>query len=235
MDWNKFKNKFHRSWHSYVKPFIESEKCDKIYNFLRSRKKEITPKSILTFRAFQTNLDNIKCVILLDEPYHTKYQDVHYADGVPLSCEYVERMHHNLETFYNTMEHDFYGLNLHIIKEFDLNFYISQGVLFISSSLTTEINNPGAHKDLWVPFISVLIQDIFIKRKIPIIFGGVNVYNQYSHLIDESFPHFIIKESISDCCRNGIWTTNNAFSNLNKYLYDNNQDEIMWVNMDVPF
>ncbi len=48
MEWNKFKDKFHESWHAKMRPFIESEECDKIYAFLKSeskRGKTIAPLS----------------------------------------------------------------------------------------------------------------------------------------------------------------------------------------------
>ena len=35
MDWNKFSHQFDESWHNIIKPFIESEECNKIYAFLK--------------------------------------------------------------------------------------------------------------------------------------------------------------------------------------------------------
>ena len=36
MQFEKFKNLFHESWHDKMRPFIESEECDDIYKFLKS-------------------------------------------------------------------------------------------------------------------------------------------------------------------------------------------------------
>lgn len=236
MDWNKFSNKFHKSWHSYIKPFIESKECDKIYMYLKSSKKEIAPKSSLTFRAFERPLQTIKCVVLLEEPYSDKQHDLQYADGIPLSCEFVDKIHPQLDAFYNAMEKEFYDLNLNMIKQMNLDFYINQGVLFLSSSLTTEIGSPGKHKRLWEPFIKHLITNIFIKNRIPIIFCGEQVYEQYKWEMTPIYPYILIKQPISEAKIGIPWNTDGAFTKLNKYLYEKTDyEEIMWVNMDVPF
>jgi len=53
MIWDNFKDSFHESWHDKMRPFIESEECDKIYAFLKSesgRGKIIAPISSNVFR-----------------------------------------------------------------------------------------------------------------------------------------------------------------------------------------
>jgi len=56
MNWDKFKEQFHESWHIKMRPFIESSACDKIYEFLKKeskRGKKIAPLSHNVFRAFK--------------------------------------------------------------------------------------------------------------------------------------------------------------------------------------
>ena len=238
MNWNNFKFKFHKSWHSSIKKFIESENCNNIYMFLKNQKeKEIAPKSNLTFRAFETPLNNIKCVLFFEEPFNEKLYEKQYADGIALSCEFVEKIHSNLIGFYTAMEKEFYEMNLNIIKNLDLNFYKSQGVMFLNSSLTVEINNPGSHKGLWVDFNSYLIKNVFNKRKIPMIFCGEDVFKEYKHLLSkDDSVYFVIKQSLMKTPIGIPWNTENKFTELNNYLWNNtNSQEIMWVNQDVPF
>lgn len=236
MEWDKFKNKFHKSWHASVKPFIVSKECNNIYTFLKKQKGEIAPKSTLTFRPFEMPLKDVKVVVLLDEPYSDKQNDLQYSDGIPLSCEFVDKIHPQLNAFYNAMEKEFYDLNLNMIKQMDLNFYISQGVLFLSSSLTTEIGSPGKHRRLWEPFIKYLIKKVFMKRRIPIIFCGDLVHEQYRSIMEPIYPYFLIKQPISECGVGVPWNTDNAFTRLEKYIWNNTElTEIQWVNHDVPF
>lgn len=237
MDWKFFENKFHKTWHSFVKKWIESNECNKVYTFLKSQKgKEIAPKSTFTFRSFKQPLTNVKVVVYLEEPYCEKYNENYFADGIPLSCEYVDKMHPQLNEFYNAMEREFYDLNLNTIKEKDLTYLTNQGVLFLSSSLTVEINKPKSHKGLWISFNKFLIQNVFNKKQIPIIFCGKNVYEEYKSVMDPIFPYYMIEESLNDWKPMTKWNTNGKFLKLNEYLWnDTDKDDIMWVKQDVPF
>ena len=236
MNWEKFKDKFHISWHTSVKKFIESNECNKIYAFLKKQTGESAPKSHLTFRPFTMPLKDVKVVIIFEEPYSEKHNDTQYADGIPLSCDYVDRMHPQLDAFYNAMEKEFYDLNLHTIKEKNLDFYISRGVLFLNSSFTTEIDSPGKHKGLWVPFMKHLIKNVFTKHDIPIIFCGWEVQREYKSVLDPIYPWFIIQQPISKTSIGTPWSTENVFTKLNDYLWnETNEEDIMWVNQEVPF
>ena len=56
MKWDLFRDQFHESWHSKMQPFIESEECDKIYEYLKTegkRGKKIAPSSSVTYRCFK--------------------------------------------------------------------------------------------------------------------------------------------------------------------------------------
>jgi len=68
MDFEKFKEHFHESWHAKIKPFIESNECDAIYKYLKSesqRGKKIAPLSQHVYRCFfETPLTDVKLVIL---------------------------------------------------------------------------------------------------------------------------------------------------------------------------
>lgn len=236
MDWNKFKDKFHKSWHTSVKKFVESNECNKIYNFLKKQEGEIAPKSHLTFRPFNIPLKDVKVVVIFEEPYSEKNNDLQYADGIPLSCDYVNKLHPQLDAFYNAMEKEFYDLNLSVIKENNLDFYIAQGALFLNSSFTTEIGAPGKHKGLWVPFMKHLIKNVFTKRDIPIIFCGWDVQREYKNILDPIYPWFIVQQAISETAIGIPWNTGTVFTKLNKYLWDKtDHEDIMWVNQDVPF
>jgi uracil DNA glycosylase len=237
MEWKQFESKFHKTWHTSMKKWVEGKDSAKVYAFLKNQRgKEIAPKSNLTFRTFEQPLDKVKVVVLLEEPFCGKQDDVQFADGIPLSCEYVNKMHSHLREFYEAMEREFYDLSLHTIMNKDLKFLTNQGVLFLSSSLTVEIGSPGKHKDLWVSLIGHLIKTVFCKKDIPIIFCGSNVYEQYKFYVDPIFPYFVVKQPLSEWKLGTQWKTDGKFSALNKYLWEETKkDDIMWVNQDVPY
>lgn len=237
MDWLQFQNKFHKSWHTSIKKWVESKESAKVYAFLKSQKgKEIAPLANLTFRTFEQDLSNVKVVVLLEEPYCEKNGNTQFADGIPLSCEYVNKIHPQLNEFYNAMEREFYGLNLNIIKNKDIKYLTDQGVLFLSSSLTSEIGSPGKHNKLWESFTGHIIKSVFCKKNIPIIFCGEKLFQQYRFYLEPLFPYFVVKQSLSDWTIGKQWDTEGKFSLFNKYIWDKTQEtEIMWVQQDVPF
>ena len=68
MNWTKFQELFHESWHIKMRHFIESDECDDIYEFLKKeskRGKKIAPLSPNVYRCFETTpLDDVKVVMI---------------------------------------------------------------------------------------------------------------------------------------------------------------------------
>ena len=117
MNWDKFKENFHESWHLKMQPFIESEACDKIYAYLKKesqRGKSIAPLSINVYRCFmETPLDEVKVVMLGMCPYHSLKQGFPVADGLLMGCSTTGLLQPSLEKFYQGIEIELYnGLNL---------------------------------------------------------------------------------------------------------------------------
>ena len=96
MNWDNFKNQFHESWHGKMRPFIESEECDKIYAYLKAeskRGKKVAPLSMHVWRCFkETSLDDLKVVMVGMCPYHTFKNDAPVADGLLMGCSITEQV-----------------------------------------------------------------------------------------------------------------------------------------------
>ena len=67
MIWENFQEFFHPSWHRKIRPWVESEDCDRVYAFLKKeskRGKKIAPLSSNVFRAFkETSYDELKVIM----------------------------------------------------------------------------------------------------------------------------------------------------------------------------
>jgi uracil-DNA glycosylase len=177
MNWEKFKHHFHESWHDVMRNFIESEECDKIYEFLKTegrRGKKIAPLSFDTYKCFQeTPLDKMKVVILGMCPYHTLFNGFPVADGLLMGCSTTGKLQPSLEQFYNALEEDLYnGLNLRIHKHPDVTYLAKQGVLMWNAALTTEINKAGSHMKLWEPFTKYVFENAIAPSRVPVVFLG---------------------------------------------------------------
>lgn len=231
MNFEKFEKYFHSSWHKKIKPFIESEKCDEIYKFLKAESgagKNLAPLSFNTYRAFLlTPLDELKCVLVGLEPYNKYIEGLPIASGLLLDCSASARVQPELQYFYNGIEKELYnGLKLDYIREYDLSYLAKQGVLLLNSSLTVEEGKPGSHIDVWKPFMNYLFKEIIGPTSVPIIFLGENIDFR---LVHHNNPVFMTENLKND------WNTEGVFTKVNRLIDNSNNDTIMFLNIDVPF
>lgn len=239
MNWDKFAPYFHESWHNCVKPFIESEDCDKIYEFLKSesrRGKKIAPLSINTFRCFiETPMDKMKVVLIGMCPYHTMINGLPVADGLLMGCSITDKIQPSLYQFYNALEEDLSnGLNLLYSKSTDLSYLAEQGVLLLNAALTTEINKAGSHLKIWESFIKHIFENAIAPSKVPVVFLGkeASKFKRYMAPLTWSFE---LSHPASASYKNTEWSSEKTFSKLNRMMIDDKQQYINWLNENPPF
>jgi len=239
MNWDKFQEHFHESWHEVIRPFIESEDCDDIYSFLKTesrRGKNITPSSFNTYRCFkETPLDEMKVVLLGMCPYHTKINGVPVADGLLMGCSQTDVIQPSLSQFYNALEKDVYsGLKLNIKKNTDVEYLARQGVLMLNAALTTEINKAGSHLKIWEEFIKYVFENAIAPSKVPVVFLGKDAskFKRYMAPLTWSFE---LSHPASASYKNTEWDSESAFSKVNRVLKDNGKSQINWLDDDLPF
>lgn len=233
MNWDKFKDQFHESWHEKIRPFIESKECDKIYEFLKAesrRGKGIAPISSLTFRAFQeTSLDELKVIMMGLCPYHTLSQGAPVADGLLMGCSVTGRCQPSLVQFYSGVEKDAYnGLNVNMVMSPDVSYLANQGVLMLNAALTTEINKPGSHLKQWEPFIKFLFTEVVDTSGAPVIFLGKEAA-RYKRYVAPFTWHFEISHPASAAYGGTTWDTGGTFTRVNKIIEGNNNYFINWL------
>jgi len=234
MNWESFKKKFHESWHPYMKAFIESEECDNIFKLLKARSAEggkIGPSSHNTFKAFEIPLDKIKVVIMGSRPYDGFIDGYPVANGLYLDCSAIGQVSYELRNFYRGLELELYnGLKLDYLPDtHNIHYLTEQGVMMMTASLTTE--DDGDHDNLWFPFTSYVMNHIFSKFNFPIILLGDNTIPYTHFILDESRvfrldePKGVISE----------WDTKGVFQKVDNLVTENNQDTVMWLNIECPF
>lgn len=239
MDFSKFKSQFHPSWHAKMRPFIESEQCDKIYAYLKAeskRGKRVAPLSMHVWRCFlETPLDDLKVVLVGLCPYHTLKNDAPVADGLLMGCSITEQLQPTLDQFYTGIEKEYYnGLNFDIIKDPDVSHLAHQGVLMFNAALTTEINKAGSHLDAWEPLVKYLFEEVINHLGVPIIFLGKDAakYKKYTGIFAHTFE---LSHPASASYKGSEWDTEGVFSKVDILLEENNGFSVQWVPIDVPF
>lgn len=239
MTWELFKNMFHESWHPKIKPFIESEKCDGIYDVLKresKRGKKIAPLSSDVFRAFkETPYDDLKMVLVGMCPYHTIKNGMYVADGLLMGCSVTQKPQPSLEQFYKALENDVYnGLNLKYVKLPDVSYLARQGVLMLNAALTTEINKAGSHIALWEPFTEYLFTEVLAVTQTPVVFLGKDAA-KYKRFVGPFTWNFTLSHPASAAYNHTDWDSEGVFTKVNKILKDNNGWEINWLYEESPF
>jgi uracil-DNA glycosylase len=239
MIWEKFKDNFHESWHAKMQPFIESEECDKIYEFLKSeskRGKKIAPLSSDVWRCFkETPLTDLKVVLIGMCPYHTEKNGQPVADGLLMGCSRTGKLQPSLEQFYGGIERELYdGLNLVYDKTPDVSYLAKQGVLMLNAALTTEINKAGSHIAIWEPLVEYLFEHVFQYQGAPIVFLGKDAA-KYKRLVAPLTWSFVLTHPASASYKNTDWNTEGVFGKVSKILKENNNFTINWLDEPAPF
>lgn len=238
MKWEKFAEFFHESWHNKMRPFIESEECDKIYAHLKDRSKKghkIAPLSSNVYRCFlETPLTDLKVILVGMCPYHTEKNGVFVADGLLMGCSNTGMIQPSLQQFYDAVERDVYkGLKLTAVKGTDVSYLAKQGVLMLNAALTTEINKAGSHMAIWEPFMKYFFEEVMGAEAIPIVFLGKEAAKLEKYVFP--FAHvFKLSHPASAAYKNSEWDSEGTFTKVNKILKDNNNFKIEWLDI-VPF
>ena len=232
MEWEKFKSKFHYSWHNKIQKFIESPECDEIFAFLKTKKEEgvqIAPSAFCLFRAFRdTSLDELKLVIIGENPYNIFIDNEPIDTGILFGAN--NRIQPNLQEFYAGIENELYkGLNLSIIYDYDLTYLTSQGVLMIPSSFTIERDAEKGHNKIWKPFMEFLLKEIIADTGVPILFLGRS--KQYMVAMEQSNYCYYLPMPVFG----NIWNTEGTIKAISSDIWSTNEEVIYWRDMDLPF
>ena len=214
----------HESW----KPFLSAEFKKPYFRELASFLHEayethtIFPRKQDVFRAFTSNLDDIKVVILGQDPYHTPGA----AMGLAFSVPDRERIPPSLVNIYKEIDSD---VGPHHNKTGSLISWQNQGVLLLNNVLTVEAHLAGSHRGKgWEIFTEDTIKYLSETRpRLVFILWGRDARSKKS-LIDTK-KHFIIESAHPSplSAHNGFFGSK-PFSKCNKKLEEWGLPVIEW-------
>ena len=207
---------------------IESQKeyYQKLHQIIEKEyeTKTIYPPKQQIFRALNLcDFDDIKVVILGQDPYHGPGQAQGYSFSVPSNFPLppsLQNMYKELENEYQTPVH----------RTGDLTDWAKQGVLLMNTILTVEEHKPLSHQDMgWQNFTNEALRWINEKDG-PVVFllwgakaiQAKKLLTNPKHLILTS-PH----PSPLSAYRG--FFGNNHFKLANEYLVKNNETPIQWI------
>ena len=217
----------HESWRNHLSPEFDSPYMAKLEAFLQSERdagKQIFPPSELWFKALDmTPLDQVKIVILGQDPYHGPGQ----AHGLSFSVPKGVRTPPSLVNIFKELNSD---LGIEPASHGNLEAWAQQGVLLLNSVLTVEAHKAGSHqKKGWETFTDAVIR-LVNEQPRPIVFILWGAYAQAkASFVDES-RHLVIRSVHPSplSAHRGFFGTK-PFSKANAFLEKNDVTPIDWT------
>lgn len=213
-DWKEFlKEEFNKNY------FLEIKKR---YIQALNNNAIIYPPANLTFNAFNlTPLDELKIVLLGQDPYHQPNQ----AMGLSFSVPYGVKIPPSLLNIYKELKTD---LDIEPSKSGDLSSWTKQGILLLNSILSVEAGKPASHSSWgWQEFSDAVISKLSLEKSGLIFMLWGNYAKSKKALIDTN-KHFILEAAHpSPLARTGFLGCKH-FSKANEILRNLGKNPINW-------
>lgn len=214
------------SWKPILKEEFEKPYFKSLVSFLKNEKqigKTIFPKGDEIFNAFDlTSFENVKVVILGQDPYHGFGQ----AHGLCFSVKDGVKPPPSLVNIFKEIHQD---LNLPIPTHGNLTSWAQQGILLLNASLTVEEAKPMSHSKIgWEQFTDAVIRLISEKKEGVIFVLWGRFAQQKESLIDQT-KHIILKSAHpSPLSAHNGFLGNKHFSKINSLLKELHKEPIDW-------
>nr|WP_315277269.1 uracil-DNA glycosylase [uncultured Acinetobacter sp.] len=215
------------SWKYNLAEFLLSPKMDALRDFLLQEKQQnkvIYPPRSLIFNALNTTpLNQVKVVIIGQDPYHGPNQ----AHGLSFSVQRGVALPPSLRNIFHELHTD---LGVPIPKHGDLTHWAEQGVLLLNSVLTVEAGQPTSHqKRGWEDFTDHVI-DVLNQQREHIVFILWGAYAQRKGQRIDPNKHLILKAAHPSplAANRGGFFGCKVFSKSNNYLKQNGIEPIDW-------
>lgn len=182
-------SKLHPSWFIKLKQEFNKPYFKKLLIFLNKqiRTEKVYPEIENLFQAFnETAFENVKVVILGQDPYHGFRQ----AHGLSFSVRQGIKIPPSLRNIFIELKSD---LNVDLPESGHLLKWSKEGVLLLNSVLTVKENTPGSHqKKGWEKLTDEAIKSLSKERE-HIVFILWGRYAQEKESLIDAKKHFIIK------------------------------------------
>ncbi|MEO8373797.1 MAG: uracil-DNA glycosylase [Sphingomonas bacterium] len=223
--------KLHQSWLEPLRGEFDSPYMAALRAWLVAEKaggKRIFPKGNEWFRALDlTPLENVRVVILGQDPYHGEGQ----AHGLCFSVRPEVRPPPSLVNIYKEMATD---LGIPPAKHGFLEHWAEQGVLLLNSVLTVQMGMAASHRDRgWERFTDAVIR-LVNARPEPVVFILWGSYAQkkaaFVDSVDKGGRHLVLKAPHpSPLSAHAGFFGSKPFSKANAFLREHGQKPIDWA------
>jgi uracil-DNA glycosylase len=212
-------------WQQLIKEEQSKEYYLKLQKFLDQeyKNKKIYPSKDKIFQAFDLcEYDNLKVVILGQDPYHKPNQAQGLAFSTPACIK-------NPPSMVNIIKEVISDIGDCQVKNGDLTAWAKQGILLINTILTVQNNNAKSHKGKgWEILINNIIKHISQnKQYIVFILWGAGAIGKIK-IIDKNKHHIITSPHPSPLSSYRGFFGSKPFSQTNNFLKSKNKKIINW-------
>jgi uracil-DNA glycosylase len=184
------------------------------------------PPKELIFSAFNNcSFENIKVVIIGQDPYHGDGE----ANGLSFSVNDSVRIPPSLRNIFREINTDLDSIFMP--SSGNLESWAKQGVLLLNASLSVRKDNPNSHKHLkWNLFTDAVIQKIS-EEKENVVFMLWGSFAQKKGAKINREKHFVLESGHPSpmSANQGKWFGNKHFSQTNLYLEQKGLEKINWL------
>jgi len=217
--------KFENSWNKYLASELSKPYLSKLFVYLNDQlsHSNIFPSIDNIFNAFNTTpLENIKVVILGQDPYHGEGQ----AHGLAFSVQDRVAFPPSLHNIFQEYQSD---LGYAMPKNGNLTKWAEEGVFLLNTVLSVRANQAHSHKDKgWEVFTDAVIRLISDKKDHAVFILWGKPAQSKAKLIDESKHLILTAPHPSPLSSYRGFFGSTPFSKTNTYLKEHGIKEIDW-------
>jgi uracil-DNA glycosylase len=214
----------HKSWKPYLDAEFKKPYFKGLSKFLKEEynEKTIYPPKSQVFSAFATDLNDVKVVIIGQDPYHGPNQ----AHGLAFSVNPQVSIPPSLLNIFKEIHSD---IGSPIPANGDLRHWAKQGVLLLNNTLTVEAHKAASHRNKgWEQFTDAMIEMLSSKRENLVFILWGRDARAKKDLIDES-KHLVLESPHpSPFAAHYGFFGNKHFSKTNFYLENHGKTPIDW-------
>lgn len=212
------------TWKEVLSPIKNSAYFTELWKNVKreyATEKCFPPKEEI-FRALElTAFDDVKVVIIGQDPYHNDFQ----ANGLCFSVSDKVKAPPSLRNIFKELESD-----LGIVKTTnELDSWAKQGVLMLNATLTVKAHQPNSHQYLgWQTFTDFIIKAISEKKE-KVVFVLWGAFAQKKEQLIDQQKHSVIKSPHPSpfSAHRGFFGSQ-PFSKINEFLKTKGETEILW-------
>ena len=213
------------SWKKHLQTEFDKPYFDELVRFVRNEYPTHTvyPPGKKMFAAFDAcSFDNVKVVILGQDPYHEPGQ----AHGLCFSVNEGVQFPPSLQNIFKEIESD---LGKPVPSNGNLLRWARQGVLLLNATLTVRAHQAGSHQNRgWEEFTDAVIHQLAEKRK-HIVFILWGAYAQRKGAFIDRTRHLVLQSPHpSPLSAHRGFFGNHHFSKANEYLAAHGIQPIDW-------